>query len=133
MRPLADGESKVIRSSSHGAANHRGSGLRRWDTTDQSNVIPFRSRDAASRRELTQWILGLPGEPMVEEIGIHECTPENDNDYRHRVLVNILATGVLIVLMTTGYWTVNTMVKSPPDSESYQALPRTTSNDGERL
>jgi hypothetical protein len=126
---LADGEPKVIRFSARGAAHHRESGLRRWDTKGQSNVIPYRLRGAASRRELAQRILGLPGESTV--LGMCECAPENDNDYRHRMLVNILATGVLIVLMTTGYWAVNMMVKSPPDSETYQALPRTTSNDGE--
>ena len=109
--PMIDGESQVIRLNSHGVT-HWGSGLRRCDRAGESNVIPFRSRGAPSLRKST-----LRMNTPVDEIGMHECASESDNEYRHRMWVNIRASGVLIVLMITGYLVVNTMVIAKRDSQ----------------
>jgi hypothetical protein len=53
----------------------------------------------------------------VVEIGMHKRASESDNEYRHRMWVNIRASGVLIVLMITGYLVVNTMVIAKRDSQ----------------
>lgn len=46
----------------------------------------------------------------VEEFRKYGYAPESDADYRFRVLVNFLATIVIIVLMVTGSWMVDTMI-----------------------
>ena len=38
----------------------------------------------------------------IENLRKYECAPKGNGDYRHRMLVNFLATTVAIVLMVTG-------------------------------
>jgi hypothetical protein len=38
-----------------------------------------------------------------------ECAPESGDDCRHRMMVNTLATVVLVALMVTSDWMVNTL------------------------
>jgi hypothetical protein len=53
-------------------------------------------------------------DPPVEELRKYGYEPESDVDYRHRVLVNFLATVVIIVLMVTGTWMVDTIINYRP-------------------
>jgi hypothetical protein len=41
---------------------------------------------------------------VLEGFERYECGPESEEDYRYRMLVNLLATVVLIVLIVTGSW-----------------------------
>jgi hypothetical protein len=52
------------------------------------------------------------GDPPVEKLRKYGYASESDADYRHRMLVNFLATNVIIVLMVTGSWMVDTMISS---------------------
>jgi hypothetical protein len=54
------------------------------------------------------------GDPLVEELRKYRYAPESDADYRHRMLVNCLATIVVIVPIVTGNWMVDTIVSSWP-------------------
>jgi hypothetical protein len=78
------------------------------------NVIRFRSRGNAPRRELSLGSCDTTGDSPVEDLRKYEYRSENDDDYRHRMLVNFLATIVLIVMMVTGSWMVDTIINSWP-------------------
>jgi hypothetical protein len=45
---------------------------------------------------------------MVEMTGVRQEVEESA-EYRHRMLVNILATFFVTILMITGYWVVSTL------------------------
>jgi hypothetical protein len=107
--PLIDGDRKVIRFRSYSAAFRQKSGLRTWDRTGESEVIRFRSRAHASRPEPEPRRWNATGKSSIENIDAYEYPSESDDDYRHRMLQNILATVVLIVLMIAGYWVVNAL------------------------
>jgi hypothetical protein len=51
-------------------------------------------------------------DPPIEKLRKYE--PESDADYRHRMLVNFFATVVIIVLMVTGSWMVDTIISYWP-------------------
>ena len=51
--------------------------------------------------------------PPVEELRKYGYEPESNADYRHRMLVNFLATVVIIVLVT-GSWMVDTIISYWP-------------------
>jgi hypothetical protein len=77
------------------------------------NVIRFRPRGSP------QCELGLESRPVtgdspVEDLRKYEHTPESDDDFRHRTLINFLATIVVIVLMVTGSWMMDTIISSWP-------------------
>jgi F0F1-type ATP synthase assembly protein I len=44
----------------------------------------------------------------------YEYEPKSDDDYRHRMLVNMLATIVVFVLMVTEGWLVDRIISSWP-------------------
>jgi hypothetical protein len=106
---LVDGDSRIIRLRAHGVAFRQNPSLRRSDGMGGSNVIHFHSRGNASRLEskLRSW--NTAGKSPIENIDRHESASESDDNYRHRMLENILAAVVLLVLMISGYWVVNAL------------------------
>ena len=52
---------------------------------------------------------------------------DRDDEYRHRMLVNLLAAMVLVALMGAGLWLVNTMVESQKAQGCYTSGERTCS------
>ena len=52
------------------------------------------------------------GASPVEGLERYKCGPESEEDYRYRMLVNLLATVVLSVLIVTGSWILETLVNS---------------------
>jgi hypothetical protein len=78
------------------------------------NVIRFRLRGTAHRPELGLGTCDTTDDSPAEDLRKYEYPPESDDDYRHRMLVNFLATIVLIVLMVTGSWMVDTIIYSWP-------------------
>jgi hypothetical protein len=86
-----------------------------WSLIDcDGNIIRFRPRGTAPWRELGLVSCGTRGDPPVEELRRYEYAPENDADHRHRMLVNFLATIVIIALMVAGSWMVDTIISSWP-------------------
>jgi hypothetical protein len=83
--PPSKGDRKVIRFCPHGGAFRRESRPVRWDTT---------------------------GDSPVESLERYECGFESEEDYRYRMLVNLLAMVVVIVLIVTGSWILKTLVNT---------------------
>jgi hypothetical protein len=107
--PLIDGDRKVIRFRSYSAAFRQKSGLQTWDRLGESNVVRFRSRGHAFRPEPEPRRWNATGKSRIENIDKYEYASEGDDDYRHRMLQNILAAVVLIALVIAGCWVVNAL------------------------
>ena len=85
---------------------------------DGNKVIHLRLHGPASRHEsgLRRW--AATGEPSVLGIEKYQCSGENDTDYRHRMLVNVLAAAVTAVLILTGVWLMNALLETRQDGYS---------------
>jgi hypothetical protein len=75
-------------------------------------VIRFCPRGGAPRREPRSATWGTTGDSPVEGLERYECERESEDDYRHHMLVNLLATIVLIVLIVSGSWILETLVNT---------------------
>jgi hypothetical protein len=78
------------------------------------NVIRFRPHGAPPRRELDLESRDMMGDSPVEDLRKYEYPPEGDDDFRQRMLVNLLAALVVIVLIVIGSWMVDTITSSWP-------------------
>jgi hypothetical protein len=78
------------------------------------NVIRFRPHGTPPRRELDLKSRDLMGDSAVKDLRKYEYAPEGDDDFRHRMLVNLLVAIVVIVLIVTGSWMVDTITSSWP-------------------
>jgi hypothetical protein len=80
-----------------------------------ATVIRFRPRAAAGPRcGLTSGSYGTKRASPIEDVRKYEIPTENDNDYRHRMQANLLAATVVVFLMVTGCWMVDTIISSWP-------------------
>lgn len=52
----------------------------------------------------------LSGPPPVDDLGKYERTDETD-DYRHRMIVNVVAFVFIAALIAAGVWMANTMAQ----------------------
>lgn len=97
------------------AAPTRMLGLQSRDTNCASTVIPFRPRQHAPRNwHAAANAHAANAEKSFEgEFGNHEAAARADDDHRHRIVVNLLAAAVSIMLIIAGDWMVNTLVKMP--------------------
>jgi hypothetical protein len=70
-------------------------------TDDDHRVVPFRPRRGGGWR----WPLrtAQPPEPPVEGLGKYEGG-DLDDDYRHRMMVNLAALAFTVVLAIAGVW-----------------------------
>jgi hypothetical protein len=78
------------------------------------NVIRFRPRANAPRHELSLCGCDTRGHSPIGDLRKYEYAREGDDDYHHRMLVNFLATIVVILLMVTGSWLVDRIISSWP-------------------
>ena len=78
------------------------------------NVIRFRPRSTAPRHELGLGGCGTGGDSAIVDLRRYEYGLKSDDDYRHRMMVNLLAAIVVIVLMVTGGWLVDRIISSWP-------------------
>jgi hypothetical protein len=78
------------------------------------NVICFRLRASAPRHELGLGSYDTRNDFPISDLRTHEYASKNDDDYRHRMLVNFLATIVAIVLIVTGSWLMDRIISSWP-------------------
>jgi hypothetical protein len=69
---------------------------------DEPRVVSFR-RNARGRRDP---VIGPPPEDLTK----FERKPELD-DYRHRMIVNVVAFVFIMALIGAGYWLADTMAK----------------------
>ena len=76
--------------------------------TDDDRVVPFRPRGAAaSGGPRWRWSLhaSQPTVPPVEGLAKYEGG-EHDDNYRHRMMVNLAALAFTVVLSIAGVWLV---------------------------
>jgi hypothetical protein len=76
------------------------------------NVICFRPR-GTTQRELDLESCQMTGGSPVEDI-LRYDGPESDHDLRYRTLINYLATIVIILVIVSGSWMVDTIISSWP-------------------
>ena len=79
-----------------------------------SRVIRFWSRTDASHRGHRGKIpisYFAPDESPVPDFSKYECL-ENEDDYRHRMVVNAIVLGFVSLLSLAGFWLVNGMAHS---------------------
>jgi hypothetical protein len=101
-----------------GAAASRKAAQRSGDTAGKPNVIRFRPRGIASRRELGPGRWDEMDDSSVADLREHESAPQGHDDYRQRMVANSLAAAVLVVLMITGDWVVSTLAAATRDSQT---------------
>jgi hypothetical protein len=112
--PPIDRDGKVVR---FRTSSRKKPDLPRWNGLGQSNVIDLRSRHPALRKEsgLPEWHLrewSTTSKSLIEDIEKYQYASETDDDDRHRMAVNALAAGVLILLMIIGEWAVITLAQA---------------------
>ncbi|MGZ3351479.1 MAG: hypothetical protein ACXU89_21335 [Xanthobacteraceae bacterium] len=76
-------------------------------TDDDHRVVPFRPRGGGPRRDGWSWHARPPQPPTppVPDLGKYEGGDYDDN-YRHRMMVNLAALGFTAVLAVVGVWLV---------------------------
>jgi len=84
-----------------------------WPLID-GDVIRFRPRANAPRHELGLRGCDTRGHSPIGDLRKYEYASKCDDYYHHRMLVNFLATIVVIVLMVTGSWLVDRIISSWP-------------------
>ncbi|HEY1363106.1 MAG TPA: hypothetical protein VGF60_12760 [Xanthobacteraceae bacterium] len=80
----------------------------RSNLTDEDNrVVPFRPRSGSSGRGNRSWWLPRavqrPPATPVEDLSEYEGG-KDDDDYRHRMMVNLAALAITVVLAIAGGW-----------------------------
>jgi len=71
---------------------------------DDHRVVPFRRRGARARGGGWRWPRRTLGASPVEDLAKYEGGDEQDDNYRHRMMVNLAALGATIALAVTGVW-----------------------------
>jgi len=76
-------------------------------TDDDHRVVPFRPRGGGPRRDGWSWHARPPQPPAppVPDLGKYEGGDYDDN-YRHRMMVNLAALGFTVLLAVVGVWLV---------------------------
>jgi hypothetical protein len=77
-----------------------------------TNIIRFRLRGANLPRDSHARRWGAIGVSPVPGIEKYERSPESDDDYRHRALVNLFCAIVIVVLIICGNWVMTTLVEA---------------------
>jgi hypothetical protein len=96
----------------------------RWSTGDgNENVISFRPRGADSRRALGLGRNVTMDDSPVKSLQAYESAPEGDDDHRYRMRVNLVAAVVVITLIVTGSWVLDTLANATQQSQTWKQLP----------
>ena len=77
-------------------------------TDDDHRVVPFRPRRGSTDRDEWGWQAHppQPPDPPVPDLAKYEGGGEYDDNYRHRMMVNIAALSFTAVLAIAGVWLV---------------------------
>ena len=109
-----DGDRKVVPFCANVAAAGA-FGPQGGDTNGGSNVIRFRPRQHGPRNPNA----AAPSDAanaekfFAEKIGNRAAAAEADDDHGHRMVVNLLAAAVSLMLIIAGDWMVNALIKMP--------------------
>jgi hypothetical protein len=75
----------------------------------QGRILPFRLRGAQSARN--------PPQPTVPDLEKYEQTPDEPDDFRHRMMMNGLGLVVTVVLIASGLWIAEVMAHMRKDQD----------------
>jgi hypothetical protein len=89
---------------------------------DKENVISFSPLGTASRRELGAGRYGATGESPIKGLQEYKSAIESDDDYRHRMRVNLLSAVAVIMLIVSGSWVMDTLVESAREGQTWKQL-----------
>jgi hypothetical protein len=89
---------------------------------DKENVISFCPLGTASRRELGVGRYGATGGSPIKGLQEYKSAIESDDDYRHRMRVNLLAAVAVIMLIVSGSWVMDTLVESAQEGQTWKQL-----------
>jgi len=91
-----------------------------WSPIDgDGNVLRFRPRSVAPRRELGLGSCDMMDDSPVKDLREYESAPESEDDYRYRMRVNFFAALVVITLIVTGSWVLDALAKSTRQSQTW--------------
>ena len=94
-----------------------------WSPIDgDGNVLRFRPRSVAPRRELGLGSCDMMDDSPVKDLREYESAPESEDDYRYRMRVNFFAALVVITLIVAGSWVLDALAKSTRQSQSWKQL-----------
>jgi hypothetical protein len=83
-------------------------------TEERGRVLPFRPRAMRPRNEkLSREQARSP----VPDLSKFQGLPEDDDDYGHRMLMNVLAFAVLSVMVFFGVWIADNMTQRAKDQD----------------
>ena len=101
---LSDGAGKIIRFYPRAVASQGQPALPMSDRKGEYNVIRF-PRAASAKPTLQR--CGETAKSSSAHVKSHSI--EGDDDYNHRMLVNAIAAAVLVMLVISGEWMLNTL------------------------
>ncbi len=85
-------------------------------TPEEGRVIPFRPRRQAPQG--WRWPLRPARHSPVKDLSKYEEGGAED-DYRHRMKMNVLGLAVIVLLMATGAWLVTTLAEIRKNQDCY--------------
>jgi hypothetical protein len=81
------------------------------DTSEhESRILPFRRRGALLTRDVRH-------RPLVPDLKKFEETPEQPDDFKHRMLMNGLGLAVTALLVVCGIWIADVMAHMRKDQD----------------
>jgi hypothetical protein len=85
---------------------------------DEPRVVRFRPRGASPSGWRWPVPRGKPGEPLVPDLGKYERS-QGEDDYRHRMTMNVLALVVTTILIGIGIWLAVTIADLRKKQDCY--------------
>lgn len=92
---------------------------------DDGRVVRFRPRGGAPQGGHTPWSRWpwpardrRPGDPLIDDLSKYEQAEFEDN-YRHRMTMNVLALVVTVMLVVAGVWLANKIVEIRKNQDCY--------------
>jgi hypothetical protein len=82
------------------------------------NVIRLRACESGFWEEPRLRRRATTGESSIPGIERYEYSQTIDDDYRHRMLVNLLAVAVLVVLIAAGVWVMDALLKTTQEQHN---------------
>src|SRR5690348_18098728 len=74
---------------------------------EMGRVLPFGPHGRVSRSS----------EPPVDDLRKYARDPSDEDDYRHRMITNVIAFGIIVVLVLCGIWLADTMARMRKNEE----------------
>ena len=79
-------------------------------TEPEGRILPFRQRGSLFARN-------APRPPHVPDLEKFERAPEEPDDFRHRMTMNLLGLAVTVALVVTGIWIADVMAHMRKDQD----------------